>query len=607
MILQRLVSLYERLQDDESAGVAPPGYSRQKIAFEVVLRPDGLLHAIQKVTTSDSANERARPMVVPGTGKPAGSGINPNFLWDRTDYLLGFDAGDKPERTRRCFEAFREKHLALEPGIGGPQFRAVCRFLKNWDPQTLPDETRSLLESVTGGFVVFRVLGPDHGFVHEGKEVRAYWDGQATAGNGDAIPGMCLVTGTRDVPLARLHEPKIQGVRGAQSAGGLLVSFNNKAFESYGHDQSYNAPVGRPAAFAYCTALNYLLRHGSTQKVQIADATTLFWTEAPTPLEELFAGLIDESYLAAPGETAPADPGSADAEDLTLKMKIKAVLGKIARGLYPGEIGGPTTHFSVLGLAPNNARISVRFWREGNLDEFVKHFGAHLRDVSIEARGGTEIPSIRRMLAETGREDKDIPPLLSGALLRAVLEGTPYPAALAGAILRRVRADHEINATRAGVLKAHLNRGVRRKMNSLTSEVPMALDSDRPEAAYHLGRLFATLEKAQQDALPGINDTIKDRYFGAAMATPSSVFPRLIRLSQHHLAKLDPGLKIGAERRIQGIADRLNGFPAHLGLADQGLFAIGYYHQRQDLFKRKPNPAEDSGSNGETADTGEEV
>jgi len=603
LILQRLVSFYERLLDDEGAGVSPPGYSRQKIAFEVVLTSDGSLHAIQKVTTSDDTEERTRAMVVPGTGKPTGSGINPNFLWDRTDYLLGFDTGGKPERTRRCFEAFRDKHQALESAIDSAQFRAVCRFLKTWDPQTLAEESRSLLESVTGGFVVFRILGSDFRFVHEDEQVRAYWDRQASDLDGDTRSGMCLVNGDRDVPLARLHEPKIQGVRGAQSAGGLIVSFNKQAFESYGHDQSFNAPVGQRAAFAYCTALNYLLRKDSTQKLQIADATTLFWTEAPTFAEELFAALVDEAYQEPTDLSAASTSGPSESEDSSLKMKLKSVLVKIARGVYPGEIGKPETQFSVLGLAPNNARISVRFWREGTLDDFVRHLGTHLRDVSIEGKGGIEAPSVGRILAETAREEKDIPPLLSGALMRAILEGLPYPAALAGAILRRIRADHEINAVRAGILKAHLNRGFRRQSNSLTCEVPMALDSDRPEASYHLGRLFAALEKVQQDALPGINDTIKDRYFGSAMATPSSVFPRLLRLSQHHLAKLETGWRIAAERRIQGITDRLNGFPSHLGLADQGLFAIGYYHQRADFFKPKEKGSNGSESIGESVDS----
>jgi len=594
MILQCLVSLFDRLQSDPKiydgtqAAVAPPGYSSQKIIFEVVIEPDGSLHAIQKVYTSADKKDKFRQMIVPGTGKSSGSGINPNFLWDRPDYMLGYSADkEKLDRAIRSFESFRERHLAAEKAVPSPEFHAICQFLRKWSPESISDEHKALLGLAVGGLCVFRARGADH-FVHEAGPVKDYWETQSPGGEADAARGMCLVTGVPDSPLARLHEPKIKGVRGAQSAGSLLVSFNNKAFDSYGHEQSYNSPVGQRAAFAYCTALNYLLRQGSRQKLQVADTTVTFWTESPSDAEDMLAALFEQPYFE--NQRGEEDAGAArqsPSEDLALKIRLRTALGKIARGQYPGELGSPDTAFYVLGLAPNNARIVVRFWREGSLGELVDHVGQHIRDLSILGRDGIEAPSVHRILAETAREEKDIPPLLSGALMRAVLEGTPYPIALFQAVLRRTRADHTINAPRAATLKATLNRASRRKQNPLTREVSMSLDTTRPEPSYHFGRLFAALEKAQEDALPGLNDTIKDRYFGAAMSTPASVFPRLIRLNQHHLGKLERGWRVNAERRIQDIASRLDGFPTHMGLTDQGLFAIGYYHQRQELFKRK--------------------
>ncbi|WP_373652302.1 type I-C CRISPR-associated protein Cas8c/Csd1 [Schlesneria sp. DSM 10557] len=576
MILQALNSYYERLAAEPDSDIAPAGFSRQKISYAVVLDPDGSLHGIEDLRTGDGKKKVAASLLVCGDSKPPGAGVNPCFLWDNPAYMLGYKPDDpKPERTRQAFEAFRQRHLELEQTIQDPQFSAVCRFLEKWDPAQSVEHP-GLVEIGTG-FGLFRIRGKSQ-FVHEVDSVRQWWRDQlqqATTST-EAELGQCLVTG-RKAPIARLHDPKIKGVSGAQSSGAAIVSFNLDAFESYGKEQSRNAPVSETAAFQYCTALNSLLADRS-RRVQIGDATTVFWTEKPTPMENIFGLVL--------GNPPPEDEG--------LLNKLQNILHLIAQGKYPAELGDKETPFYILGLSPNAARISVRFWRVSSLGEIVANLQQHFVDLSLQHRESEpDFISPWQILRETVRDSKDIPPQLSGALMRSILSGQAYPQMLLAALIRRVRADRELRYLRVAPIKACLNRQFRLN-SSPTQEIAMTLDPNREDVAYCLGRLFAELEKTQEDALPGINDTIKDRYFGSASATPAAVFPRLIRLSQHHLGKLEKGKRLFHEKRFQEIVGKLQKFPGHLNLQDQGLFAIGYYHQRQDFFIRKEKAEPDA-------------
>ncbi|MEN1680224.1 MAG: type I-C CRISPR-associated protein Cas8c/Csd1 [Planctomycetota bacterium] len=575
MLLHALNRYYERLAADPESGVAPFGYSRQQIGFVVVLELDGTLHAIEDARREDAKGKLKNiQLVVPGNAKPPGIAINPCFLWDNPAYALGYKPDDpKPERTREAIEAFRARHLEAEKEIDDESFSAVCRFLESWEPATATNHS-TLVESTTG-FGVFQIRNKTE-YVHNRPAVRQWWDQQVDQLEAGEL-GQCLVTGEQ-APIARLHEPKIKGVWGGQSAGALLVSFNCEAFESYGKNKKrggLNAPVAERVAFQYTTALNRLLDPAANRRLSIGDTTVTYWTEKPTPAEAEMAAIFGAS-------SAP--------EDEAEKNRIEAVLTKIARGQYPGEFGPPDTPFYMLGLSPNAARISVRFWHESTLGGFVETVGRHFADLEI-VRGPKDQPHPPpwRLLRETVRDARDIPDLLEGALMRAIITGANYPQMFYAALLRRIQADREIRHARAAAIKAFLSRNYQ-------VELTMALNPDHPDQAYHLGRLFAELEKTQEDALPGINDTIKDRYFGAASATPGSVFPRIIRMNQHHLGKLKRGSRTYHERRIQEIAGRVEGFPSHLSMKQQGLFAIGYYHQRQDIFTKK------SASAGEAAE-----
>ncbi|QGJ68606.1 CRISPR-associated protein Csd1 [Planctomycetales bacterium 10988] len=594
MILQSLNAFYHRLEADPKAEVAPFGFTEQKISFCVVIESDGSLHQIREVGTREKNKLIPDLVLVPGDAKPSGAGINPCFLWDNPAYLLGFKQDDKkPERTLQSFEAFRERHLRLEEEIKNEEFSSVCRFLETWNPGSISTEIIDTLNALETGFGVFKLRGKTH-YVHDQEAIQTWWKEQLTGeeASSQEVVGQCLITGETD-RIAQLHNPAIKGISGAQSSGAKLVSFNCDAFESYGKSQSFNAPVSEKAAFNYCTALNYLLRDDD-RRIQLGDTRVVFWTDQPSPAEDVFGPM-----------TTGVEP-----EDKSLKENLERVLKQITSGSFPHEtLGSPKTNFYLLGLSPNAARLSIRFWMISTVGEVMQHLGEHYRDLElIGSDRDPRYPPPYRLLRQTAREAKDIPPLLEGSLLRAIWSGGLYPDALYNQILRRIRADRLVNYFRAATLKAVLNRKIRfsnkrpesPRLTAIEKELPVSLDPDRPELAYQLGRLFAVLDSAQKKAIPELTDTIKDRYYSSASATPASVFPRLIRLNQHHLGKLRKKLndqeteteEVSKETKpkfrgrsyfegeIERIMNKIDDFPKHLNLTQQGLFAIGFYHQR---------------------------
>jgi CRISPR-associated protein Csd1 len=596
MILQSLNHLYGRLASDARYGVPTPGYSVQRVTFCMVLDTGGALHDIEDVRQTITENTRsgkirttqlARQMLVPGEGKSPGSGFNPCTLWDNAAYLLGYaKEADKQPRAAQCFHSSRQHHLALKPLIGDASFSVVCRFFESWTPERVSDWQTKLADFATTGFGVFRLLD-ERQFVHEALAFRDWWlSQQQHASNGDDIVAPCLVTGEAS-PIARLAEPAIKGVNGAAPGGAKLASFNLDAFESYGKAQTYNAPVSKAATFQYCNALNALLSgpQSHRHRIQIGDATTVFWTERETVTESLFAEFLG-------GNIEVEEKAAATEEDQVSHQRLDTFL-RILRhggGAQVSDLGDdPKTRFYILGLSGNVTRLSVRFWHVGSIAQMVDRLKAHYEALRIVRSRQTdpEFPPIWMLLRQTARESKDVPPLLSGVLMQSILSGTRYPQVFYNAVLNRIRADHTVNYVRAAIIKAVLTR----QPNS-NYQIPMSLDSNRTDEGYLLGRLFAALEKTQEDALPGINATIRERFYSSASATPGAVFPRILRTYQHHLAKLEGGHKVNRERLVQSIHDPLISYPTHLNLEEQGLFAIGYYHQRQDFFTKKSSSNE---------------
>lgn len=565
MILQALSDYYSRLVKD---GVDIPlfGFSSEKISFCVVFDREGNFVTVEDVRDHSGKKPFPAVMTVPRAVKRT-VGIASNLLWDNLDYTLGITTKDKPERALEQFEVFAEKNRQFCDGIETEAVKAFCEFMNNWHPSdaNLP----YMDEMQKGANLVFRMNG-ENSYIHEYPEVQTKAAEYASA-EGDAVKGICLVTGRDNVPIAALH-PSIKGVQGAQSSGASFVSFNLDSFKSYGKDQSYNAPVSEQAASNYATVLNHILAKDSRQKVTIGDTTFVFWSEKKSEAETMFSMYF--GFKA--DESSEGD-----------NQKLRVFLESAAKGRLPEEFGDENMKFYILGLSPNAARISVRFWLSDTLGSIHRKIGQHIKDCEIEKKSefDKENPSIWHILLETalGRKTENIAPLLEGAYARSVLSGGLYPETVFSRIIGRIRADGEFTHTRMYALKGYINRKTR--ILNKNTEVSVSLDKENKNTAYLLGRLFAVLEKAQTDAVRGANTTIKDRFFGAASATPATVFPMLLRLSQHHIEKAEYGRR--SDMMIQEIMEDIASFPKVMNLEQQGLFALGYYHQKNDLYKKK--------------------
>ncbi len=603
MIIPELINYFDRIEGDPAGGIAPFGWSRQKVAFKVVIEPDGAFVAVQDARIEETIGKKtyAKPalLTVPGQSKPSGSGINPGFLWDNASYMLGLlveakDSGKKADtaRVRRSFEAFRERHLALESKVGDEHFSAVCRFLRSWDPAAHAAEAEALAALGTY-FGVFEIRG-QVGFVHERPRVKAYWNAtlDGSSSDDDRPPVAPSLISGEPQPLARLHEPKIKGVGGAQAAraqaaGAAIVSFNRSAFESYGKSQSYNAPIGVRDAFRYCTALNHLLEQRS-RKVSIGDDTFVFWAECPVPMEGLFEGFF--------GDAAPEEPGRAE--------KIREVLDRLRQGLDTSrELGESGTAFFILGLSPNAARLQVRFWLKSTVGDLAERLGEHHAALGLDgAPEGYRIPSIRDIVGETlplkdGRPDHEKADKgLVAAVTRAVLTGAPYPDRLLAGVIGRVRAEGFVDSDkrlyaeharhrRASIIKAILNRNEGANMD-------IAVNCIHSDKAYHCGRLLATVDFAQLKAMEKVNSTVVRRNLGGIMSSPGLVLPRILKTAEvAYFPKLhpDPPKRLGdleqfVRDEVRAIACQLGDtLPTSLDLRQQGVFLLGFYQQSDAL------------------------
>ena len=603
MILKELNDYYTRIKQEHSDEIPSFGFSLQKISFAVVITKDGKLHGFQTRCINRDGRDIASQCIVPGQGKPSGSGINPCLFWDNATYMLGYAPESKNEkRAKKSFEAFKEQHIAIEHEINSSDFSAVCRFLENWQPEQCA-EHKEILEEITHNFGVFQIRNTKRP-IHELPEIQDWWQNQIEK-SVDSTRAFCLVSGQEE-PIARLHEPKIKGVRGAQSSGASIVSYNCDAFTSYGKLQSYNAPVSQQTTFQYANALNNLLSNRE-QCVFIGDTTTVFWSEKPTSLEKDLSIHIQPQF----GFSESNDVQS-EISDKPQNLRIKSILTAAKQGKLDtksSELDDPDTPFYVLGLSPNASRISVRYWLTSTVKHITNNLIDHYRNLQIVGLSSDRPVTIRHLLDQTaplksGKPDRDkIPPLLAGGLTNAILSRKPYPRAFFQAIIRRIQADHNVSNIRAAAIKAALIRY--NEKSSKTKEISMALDPNRTESAYLLGRLFAVLEKIQKDGLgEKLNRTIKDSYLTAASTTPASVFPRILKLSQHHQNKIEnAGLRIIREKQIQSIMSLISGnFPSFLPINQQGLFFIGYYHQTQDLYtaKKTDNSSEQSAASNES-------
>lgn len=584
MILQSLDKLYDRIKNEPEYNVSEPGYSLQKIAFAVVLNPDGSLFQIEDIRTLNGKKMKPLQLQVFGATKPPGNGYYPSFLWDKTSYMLGYvpeSATEKElKRAAPSFNSFRELHLACEKEVNDPAFSAVCRFLEKWEPREAANYP-FLAEATEYG--VFRIKA-EPGYVHERPAIVDYFKRtRMKTADQNAVTGQCLISG-QTVPIARLHE-KIKGL-GQQPA--VLVGSNKNAYDSYGKEQAFNAPVGEEQAFRYTVALN-ALSDGPMKRhhcISMGDLNVIFWAEKKSLAEDFVGGFFD----------TPRDSG-----DDSTRKKIALLFKCFREGRIPDRMPDfdPDVPFYVLGLSVNVTRCVVRFFYTSTVGVLFEHFSRHFRDMALERRfeNEPEFPTVRQILDQTCvlkgsfPDRKKLPKNLPGALFDSILRGIDYPAGVYNRILQRLKHDQYQDYIKVSFLKAFLIR-------NHNKEFSMSLDTSITDPAYLCGRLFAVLQNTQQWALKDIKTGIRDSFYAAASSRPGIVFPRLLRLYSHHLGKLPTGARIARDSLMQEIIDKLgHTYPMNLSLVDQGTFSIGYYQQMQAFFQKADK--KETGSEGE--------
>ena len=572
MILQALVKQYENLE--RQGKVSGLGWCQAKVSYELDLSKNGDVLGVTSRKIEEMRGKKTvwapASLIVPEMVTRS-SGVSANFLCDNSKYMLGIDVQGTNQRVIDCFQATREKHRSVLKNAQGEIARAILAYFEKWDPQKAEQHPviRENWEKLTeGGNLIFSVEGQE---AQEDEEIRMCWEQYREQDDGER-KGLCLVTG-RKTEISRIHKV-IKGVPGAQSSGAALVSFNAPAFESYGKEQSYNAPVGKYAEFAYTTALNYLL----TQRdytFSLGDAMVVYWAESGK--EE-----YQKCYFDILRPTKDNQKKLKDIFD-SLKEDTKVYLENAEMD--------PEQKFYILALAPNAARLSVRFFYMNSFGKILQNIAEHYERLSIvkPAWAEQEYLGIRDMLNETvNQKSKDKTPIsnMSSLVLQAILSGSRYPASLYTDTLIRIRAENgKITWGRAAIIKAYLNRNYGWKKG----ERFMGLKEECTDTAYILGRLFSLLEAIQKEANPSITTTIRDRYFNSACATPASVFPVLIKLKNSHIKKLERdkgGAKIYYEKQLTDIMGRLEEFPKRLSLEQQGQFMLGYYHQQQKRYEK---------------------
>lgn len=582
MILQSLVDYYEELA--ARGEIARPGWAKVKVSWALELNENGELVNVLPLRHPSEDGKRMVPreMESPAPVKRS-SGVSANFLWDNSSYILGIDAKGNPKRSLECFDAAKTLHLALLEDVEDPASKAICKFFRSWEPATADNHAALLKykdELLAGENITFFF---DEAPASEVPDIQAVWQ-SAYDSSSEGEEQICLITGEKAVPES-VH-PAVKNVRGAQSSGAALVSFNAPAFCSFGKEQNVNAPVSKYAAFAYTSALNHLLADRDHVK-QIGNTTVVYWAkDAAEQYQDFFAALLDGT-----GERVSN-------EDLNSLMEAVSA-GK------PYNLNGlpvvPENEFFILGLSPNAARLSVRFFFRSSFGEIVGNLKKHYSDQEIAADNKSKWNTIPlwKLLQETINQkssDKMPLPQLAGDVLRSMITGGRYPETLMNQTLLRIRAERKITRGRAGIIKAYLIRNTENHPEKdLIQEVTtVSLNEESSFTPYVLGRLFAVLEGTQQAANPSINATIKDRFFNSACATPAAAFPILLKLSNSHLKKLDTGKSIYWSRQIGELTNRLDdGFPTHLSLQEQGSFILGYYHQTQKRFEKKTNDHEE--------------
>ncbi len=570
MILQALTQLYEDLAD--RGEIARQGWAPAKISYALCLDESGNLVQMVPMLIPEPVGKKTvlRPQKIDLPAAVTRTvGILPNFLWDNSSYVLGADNKGKPKRSQECFRAAGELHHRILDDVDHPVAKAILSYFDAWQPDAAAQHealTDCWDDLMKGGNILIQVDGL---FSQDVPEIQEAWANHYAKCEGQQM--QCLVTGEMTV-VEPVH-PTIKGIAGAQSSGAAIVSFNAPAFCSYGREQSFNAPVSKYAAFAYTAALNHLLADRDNVH-RIGDTTVVCWAQGAEPAYQDYANLL------LFGDSAPAEMDEND---------LRAILKKLAEGLpCPEQNLDPKKPFYILGLAPNSARLSVRFFYRNTFGDVMRNVDGHHQRLEIVGSKFPMMPlwALLRETVNMNTTDKSPSPVMAGATARAIFSGTAYPAALLEATMLRIRAEREITPGRAAIIKAYY---LKNPNTQCPKEVlTVGLNENSTNIAYNLGRLFSVYEAIQEKANPGINATIRDKYFNAAASTPATIFPILDGLCKKHLRKLETGNRIYWEQQIMNLKGRMGeAYPVRFTLPEQGSFDLGYYHQLQARYTKK--------------------
>lgn len=567
MILKALYDYYNRCE-----GLTPKGLENKEIGYLIVIEPDG---TFVRIESRMQDKKTAASFVVLQSVKRSGTKFTPNYFWDNYEYVIG-----GKEANIKKHNAFIHIIESLKSGLPeNKNINAISNFYKKYNDIEKVIEKDSLYED-------FHKSKKNISFLINGEckiaaEDPDIHDLVLAQKNEDNKKGLCLVLG-EDRSISRLHTT----IKLTKDTGPLVSFKTDRGYDSYGKEQGYNAPISEDVEFAYTTALNTMLQKGSHNKFMVGNRTFVFWASSSKEIaEEAEESLFD---MLGYSDTKADNPNA----------KIEQVR-KVFTSIYSGVLKtNLDDRFYILGLAPNSARIAVVYWSDTSLRDFAGMVIRHFNDMEIVDNIGKDkrpYMGIREMLSAVtlGGKQSDVTPNLPEAVVKSIFQGTPYPYTLFSSCIRRIRAESGDNGAnkiaRVAIIKAYLNR-----QNDNNKKIEVMLDKSNTNQGYLCGRLFAVLDKIQEDA--NKIHSIRERYMNAASSTPASVFATILNLSSHHLENLSSeGTKVFYEKLKQEIIDKISadGFPAHLDLQDQGRFFVGYYHQRQDFFTKKEKENED--------------
>lgn len=577
MLLQSLVKLYEAWAD--KGEIEKLGWNPVKISYGISLDEEGNIDEIIHLKTNAPKGNKEIPSLIslPMPVKRS-VGVASNFLYDNATYVLGYDNSNKPDRAKQCFDCFRSVGNKVLENSDDEFSTVIKKFLQKdysefenlSDLLTELNCTETTVDDILnkGANLLLMPLGK---FPTDSKAICESWNSYYE--HSDAPKGVCLVTG-KDDHIAKLH-PVIKNIRCAQAAGASLVSFNATAFDSYGKENGYNAPVSEYAAFAYTSALNKLVSDND-HKVFSGDTTVVCWTEdGESAYQDVFAGIFNS-------------------DDEVKQKDLHDTIVSIVNGnevKWEGIPLNPSNNFYILGISPNSARLSVRFFIQNTFGKVMENLLKNQQRMEMVKPGFEKFNYIPlwRILGETVNKksrDKKCKPHLAGDVLNSIINDYNYPSTLYYGILGRISAEQNINWVKASVLKAYLLKNYDSKYKE---EITVDYNENSNNKAYLLGVLFSNLEEIQNTANPGIKSTIRDRYFTAASSTPSRVFPILIDLAQNHIKKIpNVGAKVNCQKMLTETMSKLGDkFPNRLKLDEKGMFQLGYYQRTQERFTGK--------------------